>query len=307
MSVSLVLRHGQEFLLHLKVEKQCSPHTVVAYQRDLGAIGLFFADRPWRLENLQSYVQALGQRGYRLSTLQRKWSVLSSFEQFCLREGYLKQGWVDRLDRPHAVAPLPKAISPHEIRELLEAAGSPGSLDRTWLELLYSTGLRVSELCSLTWQAWDQPARALRCRGKGGRERMVFIGRAAEQSLKFWQRSQKGQTGKDPIFPASGIGKRPAKAISRSTVFLRLKKFAQQAGIAPAKVSPHVIRHSFATHLLQSGASIRSVQALLGHQHISTTQRYTHVGSQWLKEEYLRFHPRGGAATLRPGGSNRQL
>ena len=295
------------------MEKQCSTNTLAAYKRDLSALDEFLKDQLWSLDNLRAYVLDLGSRGYRVATMHRKWSVLSSFEQFCLREGYLKQAVVDRLDRPRSESSLPKALTQEEIEKLLTVSGELGAMDRTWLEVLYSTGLRVSELCSLTWQAWDQPSHALRCKGKGGRERLVYLGKTAEESLKFWQKSQKDAGAMDAMFQLSRLRRNTAtprqagvrgqgsvknepaklaKPISRTYVFLKLKEFAKQSGIAPVKVSPHVIRHSFATHLLHGGASIRSVQVLLGHKDISTTQRYTKAGSEWLKQEYQKFHPK---------------
>ena len=315
---SFIAEHLDEFLLHLQVEKQCSLHTLSAYKRDLAQLDASQKQFAWEHQVLQNYFYALDQRQYRVATLQRKWSVFSSFEQFCLREGYLKQALIERMERPKALPPLPKALQTDEISRLLAVAGELGTLDRTWFEVLYSTGLRVSELCGLTWQQWDIQGHALRCKGKGGRERMVYLGELAEQSLKLWRDRQATVAAKEPIFQISNIkyqivnlksnqsdsvaSKNPQsvirnphlKPISRSYIFRKLKHFASKANVPLVKVSPHVIRHSFATHLLSAGASIRSVQQLLGHKDIGTTQRYTSMGSAWLQAEYLKHHP--GAA-----------
>ena len=283
----MIARHLEEFLLYLRVERQYSSHTVAAYRRDLQDAQHFNTAFEWNLEHLKPYLYALADRRYAASTLQRKWSVLASFEAFCLREGYIKTACLAGLDRPRHAVPLPKALAGDAVTRLLAAAGAVGTRDRTWLEILYATGLRVSELCGLRWQMWHAEERALRCLGKGGRERLVYLGTQADDSLRLWfKRAGTALDRRQFMFSF-----RSGKPMSRSHVFRRLKQLARQCGLPPEWVSPHVIRHSFATHMLQGGASVRSVQLLLGHRDISTTQRYTQVGEAWLKDVYFKHHP----------------
>ncbi len=225
--------------------------------------------------------------GLSARTAARRLSCLRQFHRFLLREGVRADDPTQTLDSPRLPRALPKYLSVAEVDALLAAAaarpGRGGLLAVAALEMLYVTGLRVSELLALRRAALASGAAMLAVRGKGGRERLVPLGGAARRPPRRWC----GRAGKPWLFP----GRDPARPMTRQGFALLLKPVALAAGIDPARVSPHVLRHSFASHMLAHGADLRSLQSLLGHADIATTQIYTHVLPERLQRLVQEHHP----------------
>ena len=227
--------------------------------------------------------------GLSARTAARRLSALRQFHRFLLREGVRADDPTCLLDTPQLPRALPKYLTEQEVDALLEAAGEqagrPGVVARAALEILYATGMRVSELLSLPRSALAGDAALLMIRGKGGKERIVPLSEAAKQAAA----ALVAETGKDCRWLFPGRDKR--HAMTRQGFFLLLKQVALAAGLDPARVSPHVLRHSFASHLLAHGADLRSLQILLGHADIATTQIYTHVLAERLQRLVEAHHP----------------
>ncbi|RMG44822.1 MAG: site-specific tyrosine recombinase XerD [Acidobacteria bacterium] len=275
-----------------------SPRTVEAYRRDLLDLARFLerSGRPGlarvRAEEVERWLRAARARGLSAATRARRLSALGALFRFLREEGERPDDPLRAVEAPRRRRPLPRVLSEREIEALLEAprGDDPRSLrDRAMLEVLYATGLRVSELVSLRLREVDLRRGLVRVTGKGRRERVVPLGRKALAALRRYLEA--GREGLDPagdvLFP--GRGGRP---LSRQGFWVRLRSLARRAGIPPDRISPHVLRHSFATHLVEHGADLRSVQLLLGHRDISTTEIYTHVARERLRALYDRHHPR---------------
>ena len=219
----------------------------------------------------------------------RRLSALRQFHRFLLREGVRADDPTTLLDAPRLPRTLPKYLSEQEVEALLDSAkrlpGQRGALARAALEILYATGLRVSELLALPRRALASDAAVLLIRGKGGKERIVPLSDKAKQAAAELVAEQDGD-GRH-LFP----GRDPRRALTRQAFFLLLRQVALEAGLDPARVSPHVLRHSFASHLLAHGADLRSLQLLLGHADIATTQIYTHVLAERLQRLVEAHHP----------------
>jgi integrase/recombinase XerD len=240
-------------------------------------------------ETLRSYMADLGSQGLKPRTAARRLSALRQFHRFLLREGIRADDPTGLLDTPKLPGVLPKYLSEAEVDALLAATrlvpGRPGVVARTALEILYATGLRVSELLSLPRTALAGDAALVMVKGKGGKERLVPLSDAAKQAAsELVALSDKGVRW---LFPGRGR----TQPLTRQAFFLLLKQVALKAGIDPARVSPHVLRHSFASHLLAHGADLRSLQMLLGHADIATTQIYTHVLEERLRRLVEMHHP----------------
>jgi integrase/recombinase XerD len=232
---------------------------------------------------------SLGTQGLKPRSAARRLSALRQFHRFLLREEIRTDDPTGLLDSPKLPGLLPKYLSEDEVDALLSAAGRvpgrPGVVARTALEILYATGLRVSELVSLPRMALAGDAALVMVRGKGGKERMVPLSDAAKDAAsELVALSDKRVRW---LFP----GRDPARPLTRQAFFLLLKQVAIEAGIDPARVSPHVLRHSFASHMLARGADLRSLQMLLGHADIATTQIYTHVLAERLRKLVEAHHP----------------
>ncbi len=289
-------RHGEAFLEMLAAERGAARNTALAYAADLSDFASFAALRGESLaaasaETLRSYMAGLHATGLSARTAARRLSCLRQFHRFIVREGVRKDDPTHAMDTPRLPRSLPKYLSEAELGALLAAAaatpGRTGVVATAALELLYVTGLRVSELLSLRRAALATGAQMLAVRGKGGRERLVPLGGAARSAAAAMT------AGSDSpwLFP----GRDKSRAMTRQGFALLLKPVALAAGIDPARVSPHVLRHSFASHMLAHGADLRSLQALLGHADIATTQIYTHVLPERLQRLVEAHHPLASA------------
>ncbi len=277
----------------LTAERGAAANTTAAYAADLADFGVFAAGRgasPLQAcaEILRDYLAGLHAAGLSARTAARRLSCLRQFYRFLLREGLRTDDPTQTLDSPRLPRVLPKYLSVEEVDALLAAAaarpGRGGLLAVAALEMLYVTGLRVSELLALRRVALRGGAAMLAVRGKGGRERLVPLSGAARRSAAALL-----EAGPDSLFLFPG--RDPLVAMTRQGFALLLKPVALAAGIDPARVSPHVLRHSFASHMLARGADLRSLQSLLGHADIATTQIYTHVLPERLQQLVQEHHP----------------
>lgn len=284
------------FLDHLRVERQLSVHTLKAYQRDLDQIQVWAQQAslpswsgltPRHLRQLLGYAHQQGQSG---RSLQRVLSALRSFYRFLAREGWLEQNPVLSVQAPKSAKRLPQTLDVDALEQMLVAPDAePITLrDFAMMELLYSSGLRVSELVGLDLNDLDLGARALRVTGKGRKMRDLPIGRYACEALKAWLAVRTHWQKLDN--PALFISQRGGRLTTRA-VEQRLAYWGRRQGM-DGRVYPHRLRHSFASHLLESSQDLRAVQELLGHTDISTTQVYTHLDFQHLMSVYEQAHPR---------------
>jgi integrase/recombinase XerD len=286
------------FLNHLVVEKGLRPNTIGAYARDLRdyleTLGELGIDRAGALtrDALEFHAIRLSRRGLTPASRARMLSTLRHFHRYLAREGSGPEGIGDRVVRPKLPRRLPGVLTLAQVETLLEQPDTgPGGLrDRAMLEMAYGAGLRVSELCGLKLDDVDTDQQVVRVTGKGEKQRVVPFGRPAGRALaRYLDHGRpflaRGRASAFVFVNARGGG------ISRVGFFKRLKQHAAAAGIE-RRVSPHVLRHSFATHLLEGGADLRLVQELLGHADIATTQIYTHVDTRHVLEAHRSFHPR---------------
>jgi integrase/recombinase XerD len=284
------------FLVELRVERGLSSHTIAAYRRDLGQFaevaGANWRDDP---QPLLEFVRGLQRAGMKGSTQARKSAAVRSFYAFALREGLATRDIPALVDAPRPGTYLPDVLAADDVERILDAppADDPtgiGIRDRAILELLYACGLRVSELVGLDVDRVDLPNQQVRVIGKGNRERRVPMGDEARERLHRYRTGPRAEwTAKRPT-EAVFVGRR-GNRMSREAVWQLVKRWTEAAGIGE-RVTPHTFRHSFATHLLEGGADLRVVQALLGHASIGTTQLYTHLTGERVREVYARAHPR---------------
>jgi len=282
------------FLDELQVERGLSPLTVSAYRRDLAQFAAT-AGRAWRSdpEPVRDFVNALRRDGRKPSTQARKVAAIRSFYGFALREDLADRDVAALLDAPKAGSYLPDVLGPEEVVRILDIPPPDepvGVRDRAILELLYACGLRVSELTGLDTDRLDLPGLQVRVIGKGNRERRVPMGEEARERLhRYLAGPRLAWTAGRPV--AAVFVSQRGRRLARESVYRLVRHWAAVAGIE-ARVTPHTFRHSFATHLLEGGADLRVVQTLLGHASISTTQLYTHLTGERLREVYARAHPR---------------
>jgi integrase/recombinase XerD len=278
----------------MAAERGAARNTLAAYAADLAGFAAFLGARGRGMaqasaDDVQAYVRGLHAAGLSARTAARRVSALRQFHRFLLREGIRADDPTALLDSPRLPKALPKYLTETEVDALLAAAaahpGRRGAVARAALEMLYATGMRVSELLSLPHVSLSGDARVLLIRGKGGKERIVPLSDAARQAAAALT-AVTGE-GSRYLFP----GRDPRRAMTRQGFFLLLKQVALEAGLDPARVSPHVLRHSFASHLLAHGADLRSLQLLLGHADIATTQIYTHVLAERLQRLVEQHHP----------------
>jgi integrase/recombinase XerD len=285
-------RHIEAFLEMLAAERGAARNTLAAYAADLADAAAFAARHgkgPAAMDaaTLRAYLGTLADAGLSARTAARRLSALRQFHAFLLREGVRADDPTELIDRPRLPATLPKYLSETEVEALLAAAAQrprerEAVVMRAALEILYATGLRISELLALPRTALAGDAALLLIRGKGGKERIVPLSETARQAAA-------------PLLAARGRwlfpGRDPKKPMTRQGFALALKRVALDAGLDPARLSPHVLRHSFASHMLARGADLRSVQMLLGHADIATTQIYTHVLAARLQRLVEQHHP----------------
>ena len=278
----------------LAAERGAARNTLIAYERDLSDLAGFLAARGTEVARadaiaLRAYMAGLNAEGLKARTAARRLSALRQFHRFLLREGVRTDDPTGLLDSPKLPGVLPKYLSEAEVDALLQAAaaipGRQGAVARTMLEILYATGMRITELLSLPRAALSGDAALLMIKGKGGKERLVPLSDAAKDAATALAALSDKRI--RWLFP----GRDPARPLTRQTFFLLLKQLAGAAGIDPVRVSPHVLRHSFASHMLARGADLRSLQMLLGHADIATTQIYTHVMAERLRRLVEAHHP----------------
>ncbi len=292
---------AEAFLEMMAVERAAARNTLTAYGKDLADAGGFLAGRGRSLsdasaEDVEAYFESLGARGLSASTAARRRAALRQFYRFVLGEGWRADDPSRRVDAPRQGRPLPRVLSREEMERLIAAAaardGAQGLRLACMVELIYASGMRVSELLSLPLAALARDPAYLIVMGKGGKERLAPLNDAARTAVKAYLEVRPVFVHGPPspwLFPSRGAGGRlTARRFSQL-----LGEAAADAGIDPARVSPHVLRHAFATHLLEGGADLRTVQTLLGHADISTTQIYTHVAEDRLREVVQTKHPLG--------------
>jgi integrase/recombinase XerD len=282
------------FLVELRVERGFSPHTIAAYRRDLAQFADVAGER-WRddPQALIDFVRGLQRAGAKGSTQARKSAAVRSFYAFALREGLATRDIPALVDAPRPGTYLPDVLAADDVERILDAPPADDAIgirDRAILELLYGCGLRVSELVGLDVDRVDLPNQQVRVIGKGNKERRVPMGDEARERLHRYRTGPRAEWTAARPTEAVFVGQR-GRRMSREAVWRLVKRWTAAAGIGE-RVTPHTFRHSFATHLLEGGADLRVVQALLGHASISTTQLYTHLTGERVREVYARAHPR---------------
>ncbi len=292
-----------DFLTHLGLEKNASVQTVKSYREDLSQALGFVRDhlkkgnvepRDWSTRTLRAFVAWLHEQGYAKSTVARRLAAVRSFGKFLCREGVLTSNPAEALRGPRPDKKLPHFLTIEDMQRLLNAPPDSdpiGRRDRALLETLYSAGLRVSELSGLNLDDLDLGDGIVVVRGKGKKERLALLGEPAKLAISRWIPDRAAILARRKReSPAVFLNQTGTRLTVRS-VGRMLEKYLKQAGLDP-RTSPHTLRHSFATHLLDAGADIRGVQELLGHKSLATTQVYTHVTTQRLQQSYHKAHPR---------------
>lgn len=286
------------FIEYLVTERSSAENTMASYSNDLKAYGLWLDEKGLTYENavysdLAGYTAAMKGAGLKTTSINRRLSTIRQFYRFLLDEGVVEADPSRDIVMPRRAQYLPEVLNVNEVEGLLNAPdiSTPlGKRDKAMLELLYATGLRVSELVKLKMNSINMGAGFLITKGKGGKERLVPMGEKAiywtAEYIETVRPSMIVKKNENLFFSNRGT------AMTRQNFWYIIKRYAASAGIF-RDISPHTLRHSFATHLLAGGADLRSVQMMLGHSDISTTQIYTHITSQRLKEVHTRYHPRG--------------
>ena|SRR5690606_35434342 len=281
-----------DYLAHLRVERRMSPHTLDGYRRDLDALAAWTAHAGVDIEvpveaDIRAFVASEHRRGLSPKSLQRRLSAVRGFYQWRLRHGHLAANPAAGVRAPKAPRRLPQVLDADEAKTLVEVpTDAPlGLRDRAMLELFYSSGLRLSELCALRWRDLQLDEGLVTVLGKGARQRIVPVGSHARRALHEW-RAVRGGDEDSPVFPGRGGG-----PIGPRAVQVRMRQLARRQGLFK-RVHPHLLRHSFASHVLESSGDLRGVQELLGHADITTTQIYTHLDFGHLAKVYDAAHPR---------------
>lgn len=314
----------RQFLDYLKLERHFSDYTVKSYGADLQQFGQYLAGEighgvgnvapPQKLTAAQidekkikcepttvrEFLTYLYAQNYTKSTTARKLATLRSFYKFLIRRGQVSASPLVTIRTPKQDKRLPKCLDLEQVQKLLDAPGDGDILaarDRAMLEILYSSGIRVSELVELEMQDLDLVEGVLRVRGKGRKDRLTPIGSQAIKALQKYFEMRATEPRCNGPYAARVFLNKHGEPLSTRSVRRKLDKYLVQAGLDPG-ISPHTLRHSFATHLLNNGADLRSVQELLGHQSLSTTQVYTHLTTARMKEAYNTAHPRANADTI---------
>lgn len=301
-------RIGQ-FLEMLSAERNAAGHTLTSYKRDLDSFAQFVARRGRpadgaAAEDIRAFIARMQRFGLSPRTAARRLSALRQFHRFLVSEGLRADDPTGAIDSPKLGRPLPRILEEGEVQALIAAArahdGFEGARIVALLELLYAAGLRVSELTALRQTAISRDGRFVTVRGKGDKERLVPLGEAAREAVAAW-RTVRGQSLKEGrtsayLFPSRGR----SGHLTPARVTQLLKELAPAAGIDPRRLSPHVLRHAFASHLVDHGADLRAVQQMLGHADISTTQIYTHVAGSRLARLVNTHHPLAKTGRTKP-------
>jgi len=300
-----VIDEINSFLNYLMVEKGFSENTKFAYQNDLHQLASFAEEEATRQglmpswanfsrQGMLSYLLNLKERGYVPATIARKVAATRSFFGFMVAEGIIKTDPTENMSSPSVGKSLPKPISISQVRQLLEQPAKLSTLeakrDKAMLELLYASGMRISELVSLNLGDVDTEGGYVRCFGKGHKERLIPIYEQAARSVKEYIEETRPKLARNKGDVALFLNPR-GERLTRQGFWQKLKEYAKSANL-DTQISPHTLRHSFATHMLSGGADLRAVQELLGHANISTTQVYTHLTSEHVRRTYEKSHPR---------------
>ena len=288
-----------DYLERLRVERGRSPRTVEAYASDLAQFGKWCENRQLSalgvdMRSLRDWLRSLETSGISARSRARKLSALRGLYRYLVEAGRIDSDPSELLKARERRRSLPRTLEPEEIERLMaqpDTEISDGLRDRAMLEMAYGCGLRVSELVGLRIVDLDLEEGVVRCRGKGGNERLVPIGDEASHWLNRYLEGGRERSARTATEGAVFLTRR-GRPLSRQWFAKLLKRYGMQAGIASRRISPHVLRHSFATHLLEADADLRAVQAMLGHARISTTEVYTHVNRRRLRSVYDRHHPR---------------
>ncbi|MFH1868571.1 MAG: site-specific tyrosine recombinase XerD [Candidatus Omnitrophota bacterium] len=289
-----------EFLDYLSVERGLSDNTISAYKTDLYKYTEYLDKEKRRLHldeatrnDIRDYMMFQKDRGLSPNSISRNLVSIKVFHRFCVREKYIKEDVTSVLDSPKLWKHLPDALSMAEVESIIKKPNVRnwmGLRDKAAIEVMYATGLRVSELVDLMTDSINMDVGFIRCIGKGNKERIVPIGKQAQDAVSLYSsrvRPKLLKGGHTNSLFLSRLGKK----ISRQSFWKMIKKYARLAGIKK-DITPHTLRHSFATHLLERGADLRVVQEMLGHADIATTQIYTHINKERLKSMHHKFHPR---------------
>ncbi len=286
-----------QFLDYLKYEKNASSHTISSYRIDLTQFARYLEERRGKLKEidnifLRGFLAELHEKKLKKTTVARKLASIRSFLQFCLRKNWLEDNPAKAVITPKQEKPIPSFLSEEEMANFLDLPQSNKLIDlrdRAVLELLYATGIRVSELTGLDLEDLSFEEKMVRVRGKGKKERLVPFGRKAEESLKSYLLGRNlipGQAEGKALFTNYIGGRLTSRSVERI-----VDKYIRSTAVR-RKISPHSLRHSFASHLLGRGADLRVIQELLGHESLATTQKYTHLDLRQLMEIYRKSHPR---------------
>lgn len=286
------------FLNYLRAEKGLAHNSISSYQRDLNEFLEYLASNSKSFDNIgregiRGFFANLRQRGLGARSVARYRASLRNFYRFLLKEGKTTCDPTSEIEAPRLDQTLPKYLAADEVEKLLEQpdVSTPAGLrDKSMLELLYATGMRVSELVNLRYDSLEVSLGVVRCTGKGSKERLIPVGRAALKAVEAYLAQGRKSLAKNDDVPHLFLNHR-GTPLSRVGFWKILRAYGRRAGIR-THLTPHVVRHSFATHLLEGGADLRSVQLMLGHSDISTTQIYTHVLKERLKHVYNTHHPR---------------
>lgn len=292
----------EKFLEFIKFEKGLSQNTIDAYRRDLTQYFNFLQQinkdiHTVSSEDITDFLWQLKKNNLKNNSIYRKTSCITQFHKFLIAEEITKNNPVEFISKPKLQRKLPQVLSYEEVEKILNFIPKKKFNDirnKAMLEMLYATGMRVSELVNLKFSQLDLSNKYIRVIGKGNKERIVLLNSKSIQALKDWLeiRAKKFQKRLQPEYEQYVFLSKLGKPISRIDFWEQLKNYVKKVGISK-NVSPHTLRHSFATHMLKYGADLRVVQELLGHSDISTTQIYTHIDKQHLKELHKKYHPRG--------------
>jgi len=291
-----MVRWIEEFLTSLSVERGLSANTVAAYRRDLTAYAAFLAGDPPTTDRVDAFLRSLREAGLAAATVARRLAAVRGLHRFAIAEGWAVEDPTRFTDTPRRGQALPKALDVAEVIRLVEAPSPENPLgrrDRALLELMYGTGARVSEVTGLDLVDVDLDTRSALVTGKGSKQRLVPLGAAAIEAIARYlpDRLELRRPGQDPgaLFLNARGGR-----LTRQGIFGIVRRHGESVGIEASRLSPHVLRHSAATHMVEGGADLRTVQEILGHASVSTTQVYTRMSLRHLQEVYVEAHPRAG-------------
>jgi integrase/recombinase XerD len=288
----------QAFVNYLRVDKGLSKNTIESYRRDMDKFAEMAEQKQVAVKDISrsdvtDFLRSLSHRGLDSRSVARHLATIRHFFRFALQEGYVTEDPALTIESPKTTHSLPQFLSVEEVDKLLQQPDQTtviGIRDRAMIEMMYSTGIRVSELCAIKTSDLKHDPGLLRCIGKGNKERLVPVGRGAVEAVQKYLKEARLKLLRDRISPYLFLNQR-GTPVNRIAFWVLLSDYGRKAGLRK-RLKPHMLRHSFATHLLDRGADLRSVQLMLGHSDISTTQIYTHVVEERLKQVYKDHHPR---------------